>query len=182
MRGVVIKSTGSSYFVMSDNGQKMECRLKGKFKIQGISSTNPVSVGDYVQYDMIVGDIIGVITDIEKRKNYIVRKSTNLSKRQHIIACNIDQAICIATLAFPRTSTGFIDRFLVTAEQYHIPAFIVFNKIDVYPPDLIESLDELIEIYNRIGYKCLITSAITNQGINEFNHLLKKRIILKQNF
>jgi len=178
MRGVVIKSTGSSYFVMSDNGQKMECRLKGKFKIKGISSTNPVSVGDYVQYEMIVGDIIGVITDIEKRKNYIVRKSANLSKRQHIIACNIDQAICIATLAFPRTSTGFIDRFLVTAEQYHIPAFIVFNKIDLYPPDLIESLDELIEIYNRIGYKCLITSAITNQGINEFNDLLKGKINL----
>jgi len=119
-----------------------------------------------------------LIREIEDRKNYIVRKSTKLSKRQHIIACNIDQAICIVTLAFPRTSTGFIDRFLVTAEEYHIPAFIVFNKIDIYPDECFDSLNELKELYERLGYGCIITSAISKQGLDDFRDLLKGKINL----
>jgi ribosome biogenesis GTPase len=178
MKGIVIKSTGSSYIVMCNDGENYECRLKGKFKIKGISSTNPLSVGDIVHFELPGDKSVGLIREIEDRKNYIVRKSTKLSKRQHIIACNIDQAICIVTLAFPRTSTGFIDRFLVTAEEYHIPAFIVFNKIDIYPDECFDSLNELKELYERLGYGCIITSAISKQGLDDFRDLLKGKINL----
>jgi ribosome biogenesis GTPase len=178
MRGIVIKSTGSSYMVLCDDGNRYECRLKGKFKIKGLSSTNPLSVGDKVRFELPGDKSIGSINEIEDRKNYIVRRSIKLSKRQHIIACNIDQAVIIATLAFPRTSTGFIDRFLVTAEEYHIPAFIIFNKIDLYPEDYKMDLAELIKLYEGIGYGCIVTSAVTGEGTEELKALLKDKINL----
>ena len=178
MKGKVIKSTGSSYVVMCNDGENYECRLKGKFKIKGISSTNPLSVGDNVEFELPGDKSVGLIKKIEDRNNYIVRRSTKLSKRQHIIACNIDNAICIVTLAFPRTSTGFIDRFLVTAEEYHIPAYIVFNKFDLYSHENLEYLNELKDLYESLGYKCIITSAISKQGLDELTELLKGKINL----
>ena len=178
MKGIVIKSTGSSYVVMCEDGTRYECRLKGKFKIKNISSTNPLSVGDKVGFELPGDKSIGLISEIEDRQNYIVRKSIKLSKRQHIIACNIDQAVIIATLAFPRTSTGFIDRFLITTEEYHISAYIVFNKVDLYSEEYLDKLIKLIEIYENIGYRCLITSATENKGLDEFKELLKGKINL----
>lgn len=178
MNGIVTKSTGSWYTVMTEDGLRHDCKLKGKFKIKGISSTNPISVGDKVHFDFLSDKDIGMITKIEDRANYIVRKSTKLSKRQHIIACNIDQAIIVVTLAFPRTSTGFVDRFLVTAEEYHIPAFIVFNKIDLYPDDYKTYLSELKSLYEGIGYGCLVTSAFTGEGLDQLKELLKDKINL----
>jgi len=173
MKGIVTKSTGSWYTVMAEDGTRYECKLKGNFKIKEISSTNPVSVGDRVHFDLPGDKSVGMISVIEDRDNYIVRKSTKLSKRQHIIACNIDQAVIIVTLALPRTSTGFIDRFLMTTEEYHIPAVIVFNKIDLYTEDFIEDLKEMKVLYESIGYKCLITSAIKGDGLSDFKKLLK---------
>lgn len=178
MKGIVTKSTGSWYTVMTEDGHRYECKLKGKFKIKGISSTNPISVGDKVHFELLRDQDIGMIDTIEDRNNYIVRKSTKLSKRQHIIACNIDQAIIVVTLAFPRTSTGFIDRFLVTAEEYHIPAFLVFNKVDLYPDDYKTYLNELKNLYEGIGYGCLVTSATKGEGLQELKELLKDKINL----
>ena len=178
MKGIVIKSTGSSYVVMCSDGSRYECRLKGKFKIKGISSTNPLSVGDHVHFELPGDKSVGMIIKIEDRHNYIVRRSTKLSKRQHIIACNIDQAVIVVTLAFPKTSTGFIDRFLLTAEEYHIPAFIVFNKVDLYPDEYDEYLKELTQLYESIGYGCIATSAQTGEGTEELKNLLKDKINL----
>lgn len=178
MKGIVTKSTGSFYTVMTEDGARYNCNLKGVFKLKNIKSTNPVSVGDNVHFELPGGNSVGMITKIEPRHNYIVRKATNLSKRQHIIACNIDQAVIVVTLAFPRTSTGFIDRFLVTTEEYHIPAFIVFNKLDLYPDDYVEYLMELKELYESVGYGCLITSAKTGAGLDDLKDLLKGKINL----
>jgi len=159
MKGVVIKSTGSWYTVLSEN-TKIECRIKGVFRIKGIKSTNPIAVGDNVEFEMEV-DGRGVIHAIGERKNYIIRKSINLSKQSHILAANVDQALLIVTLAFPRTSTGFIDRFLLTAEAYHIPTVIIFNKVDLFLQDerSMEELNDFIALYERIGYKCYKVSA-----------------------
>lgn len=180
MKGTVTKSTGSWYTVMADNGARYECKLKGvfKIKIKDVSSTNPLSVGDRVEFELPGDKSVGMISKIEPRHNYIVRKSTKLSKRQHIIACNIDQAVIVVTLAFPRTSTGFIDRFLMTAEEYHIPAFLVFNKTDLYPDDYIEYMQELKELYESVGYGCLVTSAKERKGLDELTELLKDKINL----
>jgi ribosome biogenesis GTPase len=159
MKGVVIKSTGSWYTVLSEN-TTIECRIKGVFRIKGIKSTNPIAVGDDVEFEMEV-DGRGVIHAIGERKNYIIRKSINLSKQSHILAANVDQALLIVTLAFPRTSTGFIDRFLLTAEAYHIPTVIIFNKVDLFLQDerSMEELNDFIALYERIGYKCYKVSA-----------------------
>ncbi len=159
MKGVVIKSTGSWYTVLSENAT-IECRIKGVFRIKGIKSTNPIAVGDDVEFEMEV-DGRGVIHAIGERKNYIIRKSINLSKQSHILAANVDQALLIVTLAFPRTSTGFIDRFLLTAEAYHIPTVIIFNKVDLFLQDetRMEELNDFIALYERIGYKCYKVSA-----------------------
>jgi ribosome biogenesis GTPase / thiamine phosphate phosphatase len=159
MKGVVIKSTGSWYTVLSEN-VTIECRIKGVFRIKGIKSTNPIAVGDDVEFEMEV-DGRGVIHAIGERKNYIIRKSINLSKQSHILAANVDQALLIVTLAFPRTSTGFIDRFLLTAEAYHIPTVIIFNKVDLFLQDerSMEELNDFIALYERIGYKCYKVSA-----------------------
>lgn len=163
MEGLVIKSTGSWYAVKDGSGSVIDCRIKGKFRIKGIKSTNPVAVGDRVSFEL-TEDGKGVIHSIEDRKNYIIRKATKLSKQTHIIAANIDQAILIVTLAMPRTLTGFIDRFLVTAEAYRIPVIIVFNKTDIYDEKLNEELQNMKSVYEKVGYRCLETSA--TEGIN----------------
>ena len=157
MRGLVIKSTGSSYIVRMDDGSNAECRIKGNFRIRGIRSTNPVAVGDYV----LVED--NWITDVEDRRNYIIRKSTNLSKESHILAANIDQVALIVTVNHPVTSTVFIDRFLATCEAYRVPAILIFNKIDLLTEDERAQLADLRELYESIGYPTMEISAISLQ-------------------
>lgn len=162
MRGLVIKSTGSSYIVRLEDGSDAECHIKGNFRIRGIRSTNPVAVGDYVTVSHTAeGEAgpIGWITDVEPRRNYIIRRATNLSKESHIIAANIDQVALIVTVNHPVTSTTFIDRFLATAEAYRVPAMLIFNKIDLLSPDELLCLDELRVLYESIGYKTLAISA-----------------------
>ncbi len=171
--GVVVRSTGSWYTVKTRGGELFNCKLKGRFKIKGIRTTNPIAVGDRVDFKTGRDPETGLIIHIHTRKNYIIRKATNLSKATHIIAANLDQAILIATLAHPRTSTGFIDRFLVTAEAYHIPAVLVFNKYDLYDKTLTEQLDTYREVYVRAGYRCLVTSAKTGFGLEDFKKTLQ---------
>lgn len=168
MKGTVYKSTGSWYTVKAEDGTFYECRIKGKFRIQGIKSTNPVAVGDVVKFDIETkGDeTIGIIKDIEERENYIVRKSVNLSKQTHIIASNVDVAFLLITLNNPPTFTSFIDRFLVTAEAYHIEAVLLFNKIDSYSLSERGEVDYLKQLYTKIGYKCLEISAEAHQNID----------------
>ncbi len=179
MKGVVIKSTGSWYSVLADDGKMLECRIKGVFRIKGIKTTNPIAVGDKVEFEM-EDDAKGVIHKIEERKNYIIRKSINLSKQSHIIAANIDQALLIVTLALPRTSAGFIDRFLLTAEAYHIPTTIIFNKIDLFEDDkqLMQELNNFISIYEKIGYKCYKVSATKKTAIDVLKNITKNKITL----
>jgi len=150
-QGTVIRSTGSWYTVMTSDQEIIECKIKGRFRIKGLRTTNPVAVGDHVEIEISPsGD--AVIIDINERKNYIVRKATKLSKATHIIASNLDQAIIIVSLIKPRTSTGFIDRFLTTAEAYHIPACVVFNKYDIYDAKTKEQLEYYVNVYENIGY------------------------------
>lgn len=178
MKGTVIKSTGSWYHVLAENNQKYECRLKGNFRLKGQKNTNPVTVGDHVEIEVEANTNNAVITSIEERKNYIIRKATNLSKQTHIIASNIDQAILVVTLAYPRTSTGFIDRFLVTGEAYGIPVVIVFNKADIYEGAGMEIVKELAKVYEKAGYKTLFTSALNKTGINELKEIMKNKVSL----
>ena len=167
MQGLVTKSTGSWYSVLNEaTGERLDCRLRGQFRIHGIKNTNPVIVGDRVEYD-IEKDGTGVITRIETRKNYIERKSTNLSKISHMIAANIDMAFLVITLKEPRTSLGFIDRFLVAAEGFRIPVCLVFNKMDLYNEAELDVVAELSELYTNIGYQVLHTSVVTGLGIDE---------------
>ncbi|MBW6490771.1 MAG: ribosome small subunit-dependent GTPase A [Lentimicrobium sp.] len=178
MKGVVIRSTGSWASVMSDDGVISECRIKGNFRMKGIRSTNPVAVGDRVDFEIQPNEETGIIHSIADRHNFIVRKATRLSKQSHIIASNIDQAVVMATIASPRTSTGFIDRFLVTAEAYHIPASIIFNKCDLYSGGSLLMLNELMTLYTSVGYTCITTSVITGQGIESVKELLKDKVTL----
>ena len=166
MNGTVYKSTGSWYTVKSEEGDFYECRIKGKFRTQGIKSTNPVAVGDHVGFDLeTIGDeTVGIITEIGERKNYIVRKSVKLSKQTHIIAANLDQVFLLVTLNNPPTFTSFIDRFLVTAEAYEIPVVLLFNKMDIYSEEEKFEVDYLIDLYTKIGYNCIQIEA--KQGIN----------------
>jgi len=179
MKGIVTKSTGSWYTVLSESGLKVDCGIKGKFRIQEIRTTNPIAVGDKVEFEL-ENDGRGVIHKIENRKNYIIRKSINLSKQSHILAANVDQAFLIVTLAFPRTSAGFIDRFLLTAEAYYIPTSIVFNKIDLFKddPQLMNELDQFIDIYEKIGYQCYKVSATQKKEIDVLQQLTKDKITL----
>ena len=170
--GLVMRSTGSWYEVLNDSNEKIECRLRGKFKLNGKNITNPIAVGDYVMFEYESEDK-GLITDILLRQNYIMRKSVHRKHEGHILAANLDQAILIVTLVFPRTSLGFIDRFLITTESFRIPTVIVFNKIDLLDKDGIEYLNELIALYSSIGYKCLQTSTIENFNIDIFHLQLK---------
>lgn len=179
MKGVVIKSTGSWYTVLSETKDIVECRIKGVFRMKGIKNTNPVAVGDKVEFEM-EEDGRGVIHKIEERKNYIIRKSINLSKQSHILAANIDQAFLVATLAMPRTSAGFIDRFLLTAEAYHIPVHIIFNKVDLFEEDelLMKDLNDFIHIYEHIGYKCHRVSATEKKNVDVLKQLVKNKTTL----
>ncbi len=178
MTGIVYKSTGSWYTVKTEENQFLECRIKGKFRIKGIKSTNPIAVGDVVDYELDTSaDVtVGIITNIHDRKNYIVRKSVNLSKQTHIIASNIDTVFLLVTINNPVTTTSFIDRFLVTAEAYGIEAVLVFNKIDTYDEAALDEQLYLQYIYSTIGYKCLRVSAIEGKGIEELKSLMKDKV------
>lgn len=171
MKGTVIKSTGSWYNVLSEDGEIVKCRIKGAFRIQNIKNTNPIAVGDKIDFKK--DDDIGTITNIEKRKNYIIRKSINLSKQTHILAANIDQAFLIVTLTQPKISTGFIDRFLVTAEAYGIPVNIVFNKVDLYSKAEEKEVEKLFDIYKKIGYNCFSISALRKEDAVQLKSLMK---------
>ena len=172
MEGVVVKSTGSWYSVRLESGKYIQCRIKGKFRLEGIKHTNPIAVGDVVDIEMEEGREEALITRIHERKNYIIRKASNLSKQTHILASNLDQAIVVASLVQPATSLGFIDRFLATAEAYHVPAIIVFNKADLYDETLQVILNETIELYRHIGYRVILSSATEQSNIETVRELL----------
>lgn len=174
MRGTVVKSTGSWYSVRLESGEQVECRIKGKFRMKGIKTTNPVAVGDVVEIE--AGAEGGVISQIMDRKNYIIRKSTNLSKEAHIIAANVDQAMLVVTVNHPVTSTVFIDRFLASVEAYRIPAVLVFNKIDLYGEDDLLMLGALTQVYMQAGYECLHVSSLTGEGIEDVVAAMKDKI------
>lgn len=176
--GVVIKSTGSWYEVRNDEGEIVLCRLRGKIRLDGIRTTNPVAVGDKVIYEKENNKDTCVINKILPRNNVIIRKSVNLSKASHIIASNIDQAILVATIAQPRTSTGFIDRFLVTAEAYHIPTTIVFNKCDLYDEEQLIQAKELISVFEEVGYRSFMISAKTGFQCEELKEIMKNKVNL----
>src|SRR6195952_5098775 len=173
MHGLITKSTGSWYQVQTPDGQRIDCRIKGKFRIKGITTTNPLAVGDVVDIEMEPEQDNGVITNLRQRKNYIIRKSINLSKQAQIIAANLDLALLVVTLASPRTSLGFIDRFLVTAEAYGINACLIFNKLDLFSDEGLEILAEYQAVYENIGYKCYSVSALEGTHINTVQDLLK---------
>lgn len=176
-KGLVIKNTGSWYLVKTDDGSEVECKIKGNFRLKGIRSTNPVAVGDRVK---IIRNQEGTafITEIEDRKNYIIRRSSNLSKQSHIIASNLDQCMLIITVNYPETSTTFIDRFLASAEAYRIPVCLVFNKTDRYLEDENRYLEGLINLYTTIGYQCYKVSALNNTGIDDIKEALAGKITL----
>ncbi len=176
MKGVVIKSTGSWYTTRTEDNNIYECRIRGKFRLSGIKSTNPVTVGDIVDFELEKNSNNGIITKIHDRKNYIIRKSVNLSKQTHIIAANIDQVFLLVTLENPPTYTPFIDRFLATAEAYSIPAIIIFNKIDIYDKKLAEQKQQLEKVYRTIGYECLDISAIEKINIGKLKIMMKDRV------
>ncbi|TVZ15305.1 ribosome small subunit-dependent GTPase A [Maribacter sp. MAR_2009_72] len=174
MVGIVYKSTGSWYTVKTDNGDFYDCRIKGKFRIKGIKSTNPVAVGDVVhfQVETIGDDTIGIIHEIEERKNYIIRKSVNLSKQTHIIAANLDQVFLLVTLNNPPTYPVFIDRFLITAEAYEIPVILLFNKVDTYTPEELDEIKFLATLYRKIGYTCIGISATTGKNVEKVKEMM----------
>jgi len=174
LTGLVYKSTGSSYTVKTNDGKVFECRIKGKFRMQGIKSTNPIAVGDVVDFELdnTTDETIGQIHNIHDRKNYIVRKSVNLSKQTHIIASNIDIVFLLITINNPPTTTSFIDRFLVTAEAYGIEAILVFNKIDTFDEAMRDEQLYLQYIYSEIGYKFLKVSAIEKKGLDELKGMM----------
>ncbi|MCB0382283.1 MAG: ribosome small subunit-dependent GTPase A, partial [Psychroserpens sp.] len=169
MTGIVYKSTGSWYTVKTNLGAVYQCRIKGKFRLKGIKSTNPIAVGDIVDFELETKNdtVTGVINSIHDRKNYIVRKSVNLSKQTHIIASNIDQVFLLITIDNPPTFTSFIDRFLVTAEAYSVNTILLFNKIDTYNEDTLDEVRYLAHIYRKIGYECIGISAQTGKNIDK---------------
>ena len=175
MTGTVYKSTGSWYSVKSEAGDFMECRIKGKFRIKGIKSTNPIAVGDIVDYEIDENSDVstGTVTKIHERKNYIVRKSVNLSHQMHIIASNIDRVFLLITINNPPTTTNFIDRFLVTAEAYGIETVLVFNKIDTLDETTLDEQLYLQHLYQEIGYQCLRVSSTEMKGIDQIKELSK---------
>lgn len=178
MQGLIIKSTGSWYQVQTPDGQRYEARIKGKFRIKGITTTNPIAVGDQVDFEFEPGSDNAVITHLHPRRNYIIRKSINLSKQAQIIAANLDQAFLVVTLASPRTSLGFIDRFLVTAEAYDIPARLVFNKLDLFSDEGLGILAEYQSVYENIGYPCYNVSAKEGTNIEQLQELISNKTTL----
>lgn len=178
MQGLVIKSTGSWYTVEDEKQNRYECRIKGKLRMKGLVSTNPVAVGDIVDFELEPDQETAVISKVRDRKNYIIRKSINLSKQVQIIAANLDVACLVVTLAAPRTSLGFIDRFLVTAEAYGVPAILIFNKLDLFNSEGLEVLDNYIDLYQGIGYPCYSVSAIKGTHIESLETVLKDKTSL----
>ncbi|MDR1459131.1 MAG: ribosome small subunit-dependent GTPase A [Bacteroidales bacterium] len=176
--GLVIKSTGSSYLIRTNDARIVECKLRGKFRMQNIKTTNPVTVGDNVLFTQEDQQNYGIITDIKERKNYISRKSINLSKISHIIASNIDCVFLMISLKNPRTPLGFMDRFLVAAESFRIKTILLFNKTDLYDSKNLKEQRQLQEIYTPIGYECISTSAITKEGIDELKLKMKDKVSL----
>ena len=205
MKGLVIKNTGSWYTVLTDDGQLVDCKVKGNFRLKGIRSTNPVAVGDRVTLSAPQGNLSPqgnpspqsnlspltshlspqnfhlsplFITDIEDRRNYIIRKSINLSKQSHIIAANVDQALLVVTVNYPQTSTTFIDRFLASAEAYRVPVILVFNKTDLLDADETRYQQMMVTLYETVGYQCLQISAETGQGVDSLKALLPGKVTL----
>jgi ribosome biogenesis GTPase len=173
LKGLVIKNTGSWYTVLTDSGQLLDCKVKGNFRLKGIRSTNPVAVGDRVTISE--GNWI---TEIEDRRNYIIRKSINLSKQSHILAANVDQALLIVTITKPQTSTTFIDRFLASAEAYRVPVVLVFNKTDLLSDEERHYQQLMVQLYETVGYECRAVSAETGEGVEELRPLLEGKITL----
>lgn len=178
MTGIVYKSTGSWYTVKADTNEFFECRIKGKFRMQGIKSTNPIAVGDKVDFDLdTTADVVtGIITNIHERKNYLIRKSVNLSKQVHIIAANVDILFILVTIDNPVTTTSFIDRLLVTAEAYGIEAILVFNKVDTFSEETLDDQLFLQYTYDKIGYKCLRVSAATGKGLDALKETMTNKV------
>ena len=177
MKGLVIKNTGSWYTVKTDDGQLIESKIKGNFRLKGIRSTNPVAVGDRVEL-ITNQEGTAFISSIEDRRNYIIRKSPNLSKQSHILATNVDQALLVVTVNYPQTSTTFIDRFLASAEAYRVPVILVFNKRDILSEEELHYEQMMRTLYETIGYKCVEISAATGEGVDELRPLLKGQISL----
>lgn len=181
-KGLVVKSTGSWYTVEGADGVLYQCKVKGNFRIKGIKSTNPVAVGDHVNFivqpssENDSADKVGLINSVEDRKNYIVRRSSNLSKQSHIIAANIDQAVLVVTLKYPVTTTTFIDRYLASAEAYSIPVLLVFNKTDIYTAEQREVMGSLTNLYEAIDYNCITASAKTLNGIENLKQAIQDKI------
>ena len=182
MQGLVIKNTGSWYTVLTDDGQLLDCKVKGNFRIKGIRSTNPVAVGDRVEISILPTansqQPTAWITEIADRRNYIIRKSINLSKQSHILAANIDQALLVITVSKPETSTTFIDRFLASAEAYRVPVILIFNKTDLLTPDELHYQQMMIQLYETVGYECRAISAQTGEGVEALRDLLQGKITL----
>lgn len=175
MKGLVIKNTGSWYTVRTDNGETVESKIKGNFRLKGIRSTNPVAVGDRVEI-ALNQEGTAFITAIEDRRNYIVRKSQNLSKQSHIIAANVDQAFLIVTVSHPQTSTTFIDRFLASAEAYSVPVVLAFNKTDLLSPEELHYQEMMVSLYETVGYECRQISAVTGEGVAPLVDLLQGKV------
>lgn len=176
MRALVIKNTGSQFIVRNEQGEDIACKIKGNFRIKGLKSTNPVAIGDWVELSENQGNYL--ISSIEDRRNYIVRKPANLSKQLHIIAANMDVAILVVSVKLPETNLVFIDRFLATCEAYRVPACIVFNKIDLYNETDLEYLHALMHLYTQIGYSCFAISAKEGLGIQELKDFIQGKICL----
>jgi ribosome biogenesis GTPase len=181
-KGLVIKSTGSWYTVKDDEGARFECKIKGNLRFKDLKTTNPVTIGDMVVFEHLAKDNVsrkmnlGLIYAVEERKNYIIRKSQNLSKQAHIIAANVDQAFLVATVSYPVTTTTFMDRYLASAEAYRIPVILVFNKIDLFDDEQMATLREWTDTYRNIGYLCIHTSMVNQSGIEDLTELLKGKI------
>lgn len=178
MTGLVIKNTGFWYTVLTDDGATVDCKVKGNFRLKGIRSTNPVAVGDRVVISQANSDENAWITEIEDRRNYIIRKSSNLSKQSSIIAANVDQAMLIVTINHPQTSTTFIDRFLASAEAYRVPVVLIFNKTDLLDDDEAHYLEMMRTLYSTIGYESVAMSAVTGEGLDELKQRLQGKITL----
>lgn len=176
-RGLVKKNTGSWYYVRTNDGHDIQCKLRGTFRLKDIKTTNPIAVGDRVGYEMN-DDGTGLITKIEDRKNYIIRRSSNLSKQAHIIAANVDLSFLVVTINEPETSTTFIDRFLASAEAYRVPVCLIFNKVDLYDEEDMDYIDSLIKLYDYIGYSCVKVSSVTGEGIGDLKDKIKNKVTL----
>lgn len=177
LHGMVVRNTGSWYEVRTDDGRMLECKVKGNFRLRGIRSTNPVAVGDGVTV-RANGDEAAFITEIDERRNYIIRKASNLSKQSHILAANVDLAVLVVTVARPETSTTFIDRFLASAEAYRVPTVIAFNKTDDLTEEERETLDYLMLVYKEVGYDCYAISALNGDGVAELQKAMAGKVNL----